>query len=263
VQGLHKEHSADGLRIFTFERQGSGSSQITDLINSKGGAGYSVSAGGCSAYRGNGGIPVAWIIDVTGRVIFAGNPGGTAFDNAIKEALKKVAYPGVGKEELHEDISKSVKEFIDHDYSKARDEATKVVESDKAEDAAKADATYMIERIAAVYKRHVDAAKDFESKKRYNDAKLEWEWVIDAFGSRSEEGKAAKDRLAEFNKDKDIKAELKAEEELGKLRTKLEQMAAAKAPLDRRLKEVEKFTKKYEGSGAATRANAELADLLK
>ncbi|MGE0432854.1 MAG: hypothetical protein AB7S36_11385 [Planctomycetota bacterium] len=261
---MHKEHSADGLKIFTFERQGSPTAEITNLINGKGGAGYSISAGGCNAYRGNGGIPMAWIIDVTGRVIFAGNPGGSDFDNKIAEALKKVPYPGVGKDELHKDLDKAVKEFTtSHDYAKARDEATKVIESDRSEEAAKTDATYMIERIATVYKRHLDAAKDFEAKKRYGDARAEWEWVIEAFGARSEEGKAAKDRITEYGKDKEIKEELKAEDELGKLRTKLEQMAAGKAPLDRRLKEVEKFTKKYEGTGAAGRANAELADLLK
>ncbi len=263
MQGLHKEHGDDGLRIFTFERQGSSTPDIKKLIDSKGGAGYAVSAGGCNNYRGNGGIPVAWIIGVDGKVLFAGNPGSSAFDSIIKEELKKVPYPGVGRTDLHEDVEKAADEFVDHDYDKARSEATKVVEDEGAEETAKADAQYLIDRIVSVYKRHLDNAKDLESKKRYLAATAEWEWVIEAFGSRSEEGKAAKDRLSEYRKDKEIKEELKAEEELEKLREKLVAMKAGSAPLDKRLKEVERFAKKYEGTGAAGRANTELADLLK
>jgi hypothetical protein len=261
VQGLHKEHAAQGLHIFTFERQNSSAEVIRQTINSRGGAGYSVSAGGCNNYNGSGGIPVAWIVGVDGKVIWQGNPGSPAFDQTIKAELAKVKYPGLGKLDVHKDVDKAAKAFITGDLGKARDEATKVLEDEKADDAAKADATFVTDRINSAYQRHLTDAKALEDKKRYIDATVEWEWIIEHMGSRSDEGTAAKDRLAEYKKDKDIKEEVKADTELAKLRAKLESMATA--PLDRRLKEVEKFTKKFEGSAAAARAATDLADLLK
>ncbi|MGE0433749.1 MAG: hypothetical protein AB7K09_09060 [Planctomycetota bacterium] len=261
VQGLHKEHAAQGLHIFTFERQGSSADAIQAAVNGRGGAGYSISAGGCNNYNGSGGIPVAWIIGVDGKVIWQGNPGNATFDQTIKAELEKVKYPGLGKLSVHKDVDKAAKAFITGDLAKARDEVTKVIEDEKAEEEAKTDAQFVSDRISSAYQRHLTAAKDLEAKKRYVDAQGEWEWIIARFGTRSEEGTAAKDRLAEYKKDKDIKEEIKADEELSKLRIKLESMATT--PLDRRLKEVEKFTKKYEGSAAAARAMTDLAELLK
>ena len=263
VQGLHKEHAAQGLHIFTFERQGHDANAIRAAIDARGGAGYSVSAGGCNNSSGSGGIPVAWIIGVDGKVIWQGNPGSGSFDQTIKAELEKVKYPGLGKAEVHKDVDKAAKAFIGGDLDKARSEATGVMEDEKAETTAKADAEFVISKIVAAYKRHLTAATDLESKKRYLEAQAHWEWIESAFGSRSEEGTAAKDRLSEYRKDRAIKDEIKAQEELVKLREKLEGMAKANAPLDRRVKEVEKFAKKYEGSAAAERATTELADLLK
>lgn len=265
VQGLHKEHSAQGLHIFTFEHQGTAADQIRQAIEGRIGEapGYSVAAGGGNEYTGTGGIPVAWVIGVDGKVIFQGNPGSGAFDQAIKSELEKVKYPGLGKAEVHKDVDKAAKAFITGDLDKARSEATSVMNDEKAEDTAKADAEFVIGKVKRTYEAHLARAKDLEDKKRYYEAQAEWEWIEAHFGTRSEEGTAAKDRLAEYRKDKEIKDELKACEDFIKLREKLEEMAKAKAPLDRRLKEVEKFTKKYEGSAVAERAKTELADLLK
>ncbi|MGE0434384.1 MAG: TlpA family protein disulfide reductase [Planctomycetota bacterium] len=263
MEHLYTEHEAtgQGLHIFTFERQNHDVDTVRSTVISRGGGSYPVSAGGCENYRGTGGIPMAWVIGVDGKIVFAGNPGNAAFDAAIKAELAKVKYPGLGKLDVHKDLDKAARAFSTGDYAKAVSEAQDTLNNEKADDAAKADATFIAERAASMHKSHLAAARAAEDKKKYLEAIAEYEWIVTHFGSRSDEGTAAKDRVAELKKDKDVKAEIKAWQELDKLSQKLTSMQTA--PLDRRMKEVEKFVEKYEGSAAAAAAKTELANLLK
>jgi thiol-disulfide isomerase/thioredoxin len=208
VQKLHEDYGDRGLHIFTFEAQGSSDEKIRQTMEARGGKTFPVGRG-VSGYNTGGGIPQAWVIGVEGTVVFQGRPGSV--DKWIKEEIAKVAYPGLGKSEVHDDVRKAAIEFARKKYADAREEAQEVLEDEDAEAGAREDAQYIIDRVNKISEKKWAEAEAFEAGKRYINAQEIFEWFAAHFRG-GDEGDKAKDKLKEYRKDKQIKKEMLAQQ---------------------------------------------------
>lgn len=247
---------------------------------------YPISAGGGGSFTGSGGIPVAWLIGVEGKVIWQGNPArdqGT-LDKLIKEEIDKIKFPGLGKLDVDAKVAGAATLFVQKQYEKSRETAQKLIERTglKWEDIDQAaidvttlkgpvdektgeakdieltptlrDAAFVIRRVGEAAAKLKAKADAHESAKDYLEGTEVLNQIVTSFGKKSEEGKAASDKLGEWKKDKDIQKDFKAQTELVSLLAKLE-----KAKSDVRNAQLEAFIKKYEGTRAADRAKEALS----
>jgi hypothetical protein len=242
---------------------------------------YPVSQGGGNAFSGTGGIPVAWLIGVEGKIVWQGNPAASqgALDAKIKEEMAKIKYPGLGKLDVDAKVAPAAALFTQKQYDKARETALKLIDKsgltweaiDEAADDVKSlkapadektgevkeveltatlrDAAFLVRRVKETGAKLSGKADKHESAKDYYEASLVLGQIVTAFGKKAEEGKAAQEKLDAWKKDKDIKKEIAAQAELVALLVKLE-----KAKDEARAAQLDAFIKKYEGMRAAERA---------
>lgn len=255
VEKLQQTYGKRGLHIFAFEAQNHTPDEIRAKIAERGGKTYPVSAGGGNGYQGDGGIPVAWLIGVDGTVIWQGNPAAetSKLDRLIEEEVAKVRYPGMGKSEFHPDTLKAVKAYMQGSLADAREEAQKVLASEKLQDA-HGDAQYLLDKVAGVATQRWEALEADRTDGRYLEAMEALTWFSKAFKG-AEEGDRAKDLLKEMKKDKEIKREVAASAKLQKLLAQLEGQ-----PAEVQQAALRKFVsdKKIEGTRAAQEAQSQL-----
>ncbi|HVY63108.1 MAG TPA: hypothetical protein VHF22_15730, partial [Planctomycetota bacterium] len=199
-------------------------------------------------------LPAAWLIGVDGKVLWAGNPAESEgeLDALIEAELAKVKAPRLGRTNLDRAVMPAAAKFQKHDYAGARKEAEKVAAKDGASEAAKADAQFVVDRIAAIGARQSEAAKKADDGKSYLEASELYASLAQAFKG-APEGEAAAARLKEMKGDAAVQREIKAAEMLRRLCGELEGK-----PADVRKAQLDAFAKnrKFDGTKAASDAQA-------
>lgn len=247
LQGLWNEYGGKGLNMYLLESQGTAEGTLKQFLSARG-ITAPVQMGGMSGYPGNGGLPFAYVIGVDGTVVFEGRGD---YHAAIKAELAKIKYPGLGKLEVAKGLEKAAQNFVAKAYNKAIEECNKTIEKGKDE-AAVADAQFIIERCnaeGAKLRARADKAKE---EKRYLDAFADLETLSNGFKGL-ENGDAAATELKELKKDKDVKREvdaannlIKLMENVGKMKTKTEKATALR-----------NFAKQKSNEGTRAAADAE------
>lgn len=254
IEKLQQTYGQRGLHIFTFEAQNHTPDQIRAKIKERGGKTYPVAAGGGNNYRGDGGIPVAWLIGVDGTVIWQGNPAAetSKLDKLIEQEVAKVRFPGLGKTDFDPAVLGAVKRYMGKDFGGARKEAGKITADEGASSKAKEDAQYLIDKVDELAARQQKLIEDYQGEGKHLEAYQTLGFLAKAFKG-SEVGDAAKAGLKQYKKDKQLKKELAAALKLQKLLAKLEGQ-----PAQVRAKVLEKFatSRKNEGTAAAARASS-------
>ncbi|MGE9271120.1 MAG: TlpA family protein disulfide reductase [Verrucomicrobiales bacterium] len=85
---MDKSYRDDGLLIVGAESQGHKEEQIQPLVDDHK-INYTITSGARGPIRFNG-IPHAFVFDVSGKLIFQGNPHADDFERVVKKALKDV-----------------------------------------------------------------------------------------------------------------------------------------------------------------------------
>jgi len=285
LNALQTKFGQKGLNLFAFEHQGTKPDDLKEFVK-KNNIIYPVSAGGGSSFSGSGGIPVGWLIGVEGKVIWQGNPAAESgkIDTLIKEEIDKIKFPGLGKLDVDAKVAPSAVLFSQKQYEKAREGALKLIEKTglKWEDIDGAaidvkslkapadektgevkeieltptlrDAAFLVRRVKETGEKLKGTADKYESDKDYYEGTQVLTQIVTSFGKKSEEGKAAQEKLDAWKKDKDIKKEVAAQTELVGLLAKAE-----KAKPEVKNAQLEAFIKKYEGTRAAERAKEAMA----
>lgn len=255
VQKLKDQYGDRGLHIFAFEAQGHTPDQIKQLLASKGHKDYPVAAGGAQGYQTNGGIPHAWLIGVDGKVIWEGNPGGGTVDRLIEQEIAKVRFPGLGRSDFDKAVSKAVQKYMAKDLGGARKEAQKVLDNARSTDEAKADATYLIERVAELGRKQLELAQQNEADRDYLAAMEIYGYLAKTFKGEAEAQQAG-ERLDALKKDDTAKREIDAAKKLAALMGQLKGRPAAE-----RRAHLERFAadEKHAGTRAAEQASREAA----
>jgi hypothetical protein len=208
---LQAKFGQKGLTILSFHGQAATDPELKQFVADKKMT-YPVSAGGGGSFDSGGGIPAVWVIGVEGKIVYSGRGGGE--EGIIAKEIAKIKYPGLGKLEVAAKVVPAATAFGAKDYSKARDEAKKIIDkagTDKGPDAATlADAKFVFDKVKAVYDNLQGKASAAEASKDYLDSQAAYESIIAGFGAKSEEGKVAKAKIDNFAKDKAIKKEVAA-----------------------------------------------------
>jgi len=84
---MAKSGEKKGLAVIGLERQNSSKEDILKVLKSAK-VEYPVMSGG-SAPGGTGGIPHVCVFDVTGKIVFNGNPHDEEFEKAVKKAMRE------------------------------------------------------------------------------------------------------------------------------------------------------------------------------
>ncbi|MGE0433653.1 MAG: hypothetical protein AB7S36_15460 [Planctomycetota bacterium] len=207
LQALYAEHAGLGLWVLCFEKGNARKDNLEAQV-AEAGLTISISAGGGERYRGDS-IPAAWIIGVEGKVEYTGGLDGLA--KLAEKELKKIKYPGLRIPEVHKDAEKAAKAFASGDYVKARDEAKKVIDNEKAPMDAQNHCRAVEARVNEILGQHTGNARNLERAGNIEGAIAEWEWIADKFG-RADEGKDAKNQIKRLKSAPDP-AELAAQKE--------------------------------------------------
>lgn len=184
-----------------------------------------VAAGNASSYTCEN-VPHAWVIGVDGNVAFetvgripqtgrSYNPA-IAFDglkNAVDDAMKLVAYPGLGMLAVEKDASKVAKYFVKGDYGKARKEATKVLEDEDTDAATREDVDFIVARMLQIADAMLARATAFEEARYFLDAFTTYEAIAELF-KKEAEAERAEARIGELKKDDAARREMEAESAL-------------------------------------------------
>lgn len=240
VNELWKKYEGKGLHIFMLERQNHSEEQVAKLYSDMGLTMPQVVEGDFGGYPGVRSIPYAYVIGVDGKVIYESNTG---YVSVIDNEIKKIKYLGLGKPDVAKGLEKAATLFSQKQYSKSAEEARKFL--DKGDDAAKADAQYIVDRVETMHSRLLERANKAKEERRYADAIAALTDIVNGYKG-SQPGTDADNEIKEMRKDKEISKELKASENLTKLvegNKKLARPAQAKALRD--------FAKKNEGTRAA------------
>lgn len=205
-----------------------------------------------NGYKGGNGLPYAFVVGPDGKVVWQGRSG---YEAICEQQLERIKYPGLGKLEVDPECVKAAEKFGKGEFADAREEAVKVKESEADNEAAVADAEYIINRVdgkIATLRAKIDEAK---AKRRYHDAVRYLDELSGKGFKGMEVADKAKDEAKELKKEQ--KDELKAWEQFEKT---LEVNEKTKSDGDKK-KNLIKFYEKYEGTAAAEEAKA-MADGL-
>ena len=246
-QALWEKHKDDGLHIFLVESQGGTLEDITQYAKDRNLTLPLVIRNGSDfgGYKGGNGLPYAFVVGPDGKVVWQGRKG---YEAVIAEQLERIKYPGLGKLEVAKECVKAAEKFGKGDLAGAREEAEKVKEKEGDNEAAVADAEYIIQRVDGkieTLRNKIDAAKE---KRRYHDAVRYLEELSGKSFKGLEVADTAKEELKDLKKEQ--KDELKAWEQLEKT---LEANEKVKSDGDKK-KNLIKFYEKYEGTAAAEEA---------
>lgn len=250
VNALWGKYGGKGLHVFMLERQNGSEEKIKQIYA----PGYKMPQvrEGNFPYPGVGSIPYAYVIGVDGTVIFEGHTG---YAGVIDSEIKKIKYLGLGKPDVAKGVEKAASAFVARNYAKAIEEANAVIEKAKDE-AAVADAKFVIERCNATgakLRSEADAAK---SERRYVDALQALDTLSKGFKGM-EIGDAAAVEAKELRADKEVKKELDAANGLMKV---MDTFKTMKSNADK-AKALRDFAKRNEGTRAASEASAKADEL--
>jgi hypothetical protein len=186
------------------------------------------------------------VIGPDGKLAFEGKHG---YEAAISKELARIKYPGLGKLEVAPGLEKAAQSFVDGAYAKAKEEAAKLKEK-KADDAAVvADAEFIIGRVDETATKLQEKVTSTKESKRYHETVRALETLAKGFKG-TEVGDTADDELKALKKDKEIKEELKAWDQLEKVIAANEKVKDAPG----KRKNLATFAEKFEGTAAAAEA---------
>lgn len=196
--------------------------------------------------------PTVMLVDPDGKIESTSARGlGEA---QVTELVKKVLPRKIDRE-LHKSVQKAGKNFDAGEYGKAWEEAGKVLTKEGVEEAEKADATYVQELVQKHADRTKKRAEAMESGKEYREL-LEF---LDT-SAKTFKGMPVSDEFEkknkELKKDKDVQKEIKAANELDKLKEEAKKAGDDEKKKAALAKKVAAFIKKHEGTKAAGDAAA-------
>lgn len=215
---MWNEYGGKGLNMYLLESQGTAEDKLKAFLKGKGFT-APVQMGGMAGYPGDRGLPFAYVIGVDGTVVFEGRGD---YHAAVKAEMAKIKYPGLGKLEVAKGLEKAAGNFVAKAYAKAIEDCNGIIEKAKDE-AAVEDAKFIIERCnaeGAKLRARADKAKE---EKRYLDAFADLETLSSGFKGM-ELGDAAAAEIKELKKDKEVKREVDAANNLNKLMESVNKM---------------------------------------
>ncbi|HRJ77520.1 MAG: Thiol-disulfide oxidoreductase ResA [Planctomycetes bacterium] len=250
VNALWGKYGGKGLHVFMLERQSGTDDKIRQIYA----PGYKMPQvkEGNFPYPGAGSIPYAYVIGVDGTVIYEGHSG---YVSVIDEEVKKIKYMGLGKPDVAKGVEKAAQAFVDKQYAKAIEEANKVIEKNSSE-AAVTDAKFVIDRCNAMGQKLRQAADAAKAEKRYLDAFTALETLANGFKG-TELGDTAAAEIKELKKDKEVKREVDAANNLAKV---IDGLKTVKTKADK-VKTLRDFAKKNDGTRAAQDASAKADEI--
>lgn len=254
VEALWKNNKDRGLNVFLVESQNHKLDELTKYASDKGLTFPIAIRNECDfgGYKGGNGLPYAFVVGPDGKVVWQGRSGYAA---VCAEQLDRIKYPGLGKLDVAPECVKAATEFGEGNFADAREEAVKVKEKEADNEAAVADAEFIIKRVDAKIESMRARIDDAKTKRRYHEAVRMLEELSDKAFKGLEVADKAKEEAKELKKEQ--KDEIKAWEQLEKTLAANEK---AKDDADRK-KNLIKFYEKYEGMAAAEEAKT-LADAL-
>jgi hypothetical protein len=197
-------------------------------------------------------LPYAFVIGPDGKVAWQGEKG---YEAQVRAQMDRIKYPKLRRMEVAPEVVAAATAFEAGGYADARAAALKAKEAEGASEEAVADADFVMQKVdehVAAMRTRIDEAKE---TRRYHEA-ITW---LEELAGKPYKGlpgtEGAADEAKALKADKDVKAELKAWEQLAKT---IEANEKAKDDAERR-KNLEKFIKKYEGTAAAEEAAAMIA----
>lgn len=212
--------------------------------------GFPVGKSDNSGFDSAGKMAFSWVVDVKGKIAYSGQAKVADLEKKVKKAMKKVAYPGLGKARVHTTLKKAAGDFCDCKFGKARKAAQKILGKDKATESAKKDAQHIIDRVSVRAKRMTAKAEAFASERSYLEAIEAYDSIAESFKGEDEE-EGARKAVKKLKSDRTIKKEIKALEDLEKLLQKIEN--SKRSAYNDALKA---FAKKHKGTKAAENALA-------
>ncbi|MEM7167862.1 MAG: hypothetical protein AAF581_20590, partial [Planctomycetota bacterium] len=191
-------------------------------------------------------LPHAWVIGVNGTVIWEGAKG---YKPIVEAELKKVRYPGLGRNDIAADAKRSAEAFGKGTFGKAMSEAKKQL--GKTEDSeAKADLEYIVARVDAFVKRKQATVEEAKGERQFGRAVA----IMDELSKRmkgSPIGDTLKSDLKKFRKDKACKSGLAAEAAWPAV---YKMLGDEKRTNSQNKKLLQGFIKKHEGTKEAEKA---------
>jgi len=257
---LHEKYRAKGVVIMGLTDE---SKAKAEPFARQMGMTYAVGCGSrSSGTYGVRGIPHAFLVDVAGRVVWHGHPGGTALETAIQEQLRTNPPTLLSPQQKARTLAllDKVEEAIGQKkYPQALAMLGRVKDPDQ-DPAVKERVSAIRGQLAAQAEARFAEAEKHLKQKAYYEADVALGEVA-ALAAGSDLAETARTRRAELHKDKAIRAAIeqgRREHEAAEALAKLEKDAPEMAPTAR-LKAYEALAKAHPGTeaGAASASKAE------
>ncbi|MBK8206826.1 MAG: redoxin domain-containing protein [Planctomycetes bacterium] len=192
-------------------------------------------------------LPYSYVIGPDGKVAWQG--GGDGYVAEVRKQLARIKYVKLRRMEIAPELVPAATQFEAGEYAAARAAALKIKEA-APNDAAVADAEYVVTAVDDHVMKLRLKIDELKAGRRYHEAIP----MLEALAGKAYKGlplgDEAGEELKELKKDKQVKEELKAWDQLAKTH---EANKKAKSDEERRTN-LEKFIKKYEGTAAAEEA---------
>jgi hypothetical protein len=205
---------------------------------------------------GGGGIPHAYLVDASGKVVADLHPGSLQ-DSQIEALLAKVFDPSLGRE-LHKSLAPLVKEYEKGAWGKAWSGAARYEGNEDA--ALAADAAFLRERCEAVAAHRKQLVEEAVAEKSYGDALDDLSAIAKDFAGM-EAAQWAGARQKELAADPAVAGEIKAWEAYSKAAEKEREAEGKEKKLGQARNAYKAIVKKYPGTRAAGLAQKALERL--
>lgn len=199
---------------------------------------------------GSGGIPRAYLIDPSGEVVWTGHPAGLK-DSTIEKHLRKTKDFWI--RDVHPAVRSAASAFEKGKMTDAAAKAKELRSQEGAERRVITDADHVLARVTAVkafFQGRADAAFAIGDY----DKGIDHLERIEKYFAGSDDADAAAKKIAELEKDPEVKKEMAASKKLRKLENQIERAGDSKKKLLSVEKKVVKFMDKHEGMKVADRA---------
>jgi hypothetical protein len=220
VQRYWEQHKDKGLHVFTIHRLDFEGELDVRRHKRKHGYTFPIAMGGFEdrannfeAYRNPGGGFRTTIIDIDGNIAFYGTEG---WERTLDRELNRVKYPGLGKHTVAEPVESAAGHLMQRRLGRALTEANALLDNDELDEEAHADARLVIERVTAIADLRLERAEAQIEDRRYDLALPLLETMAEEF-ERHEIGDKARARFDELRRDRDVRREIRAFENLERL----------------------------------------------
>jgi len=262
VQRLWERFGGKGLHVFTIHRLNfEGELEVRKHMREKGYTfpvamgGFEDRANDFEAYRNPGEGFRTTIVDIEGNVAFYGTDG---WQSTLEREMARVRYPGLGKQTVADPADRAARHMRDRAFGRTLNEAATLLEGEIS-DEARADLELVIERVTAMAETRLTRVEAWLEDRRYDLALPMLDTISNEF-SRHKIGDDAKARHTELRRDRDIRNELRAFEELDRLIERTQRQGDAM--LVNALRAFANAQKQYRAAGVAERMAADLEYLL-